>query len=239
MTKQYRNRILAQLPQPIQESFQSFARILTLQADKELPLCGYAENFSYFTETSVLSLSHVLSDAAYTEVLCVGNEGLLEGPEHYNHSQLVAMVLSEGTAWRIPQPVLRLLAEKHSELQRLLTANIDLNMQQQFQVTACYRHHSITQQFSRLLLSHDDRFPQQPMVTTHAKLARRLGVRREAISTVAGVLQKDGGLEYHRGKVTRIDRDMLLRNSCECYRALHAMQQQKAQHSRLGLTYSK
>lgn len=225
MTKQYRNRILAQLPQPIQESFQSFARILTLQADKELPLCGYAESFSYFPETSVLSLSHVLSDAAYTEVLCVGNEGLLEAPEHYNLSQLVAMVLFEGTAWRIAQPVLRLMSEKHSELQRLVTAHTDLRLQQLFQVTACYRHHSITQQFSRLLLSHDDRFPQQPIVTTHAKLARRLGVRREAISTVAGTLQKHGALEYHRGKVTRIDRDLLLRNSCECYRALHALHQ--------------
>lgn len=234
MTKQCCNRILAQLPQPVRDSLPSFARVVTLSADTELPLFDYAGNFTYFPETAVLSLSHVLADSAYTEVLSVGNEGVLAPPGQpgmHSQSQLVALVQLAGTAWRIPQSVLRLLAEQYSELRRLLVTHTDLTMQQLYQIAACYRHHSIAQQLSRLLLSHDDRFPQQPITTTHAKLARRLGVRREAISTVAGALQKCGALQYHRGVVTHIDRDRLLLYSCECYYALHAIEQKKAQQT--------
>lgn len=227
----FRNRIIAQLPPATYSALLARSRIILVRPEQELALAGATSRYVYFPETALLSLSQVLPGAEFTEVLTVGCEGAFAVPNANSQAQLVAQVLVHGTVLRITQPDLHGLAyaagTHHSMLQQLLSEYQDIVTQQLFQMVACYRHHSITQQLSRLLLSHDDRFPRQPIVTTHAKLARRLGVRREAISTVAGMLQKMGALEYHRGRIERINRAILLTCSCSCYQVLHNYSQQK------------
>jgi hypothetical protein len=44
-----------------------------------------------------------------------------------------------------------------------------------------------------------------------------LGVRREAITNAAGRLQRDGMVEYSRGYLTVLNRDLLENEACECY----------------------
>ena len=69
-----------------------------------------------------------------------------------------------------------------------------------------------------LLMSHNrvgaDEFP-----LTHEFLAQMLGVCRPTVTAVAGTLQKAGLINYHRGKITVIDRKGLEAASCECYKA--------------------
>lgn len=48
-------------------------------------------------------------------------------------------------------------------------------------------------------------------------IASLLGVRRESITQVAGKLQKDGLIEYARGRIIVIDRPKLEDRACECY----------------------
>ena len=235
MTEMYRNHIIAQLSAATYAALLSRSRVISVRSDQELALFGSASSYAYFPETALLSLSQVLPGAEYTELMTVGCEGMLTAPTA-SHSQanLVAQVLVPGTVLRIAQTEMRAIAAQHNSLQRLLNDEQDTTLQQLFQVIACYRHHTITQQLSRLLLNHDDRFPQQPIVTTHAKLARRLGVRREAVSTVAGMLQKMGALEYQRGRIARIERGLLLTCSCSCYEVLHNLQarhQQRLPHN--------
>lgn len=238
MTEMYRNQIIAQLPAATCAALLSRSRVISVQTDQELALSGSTSNYVYFPETALLSLSQVLLEAEYTELLTVGCESMLAAPASgYLQARLVAQVLVRGTVVRIAQTQMRTIALQHNRLQRLLNDEQDTTLQQLFQVIACYRHHSITQQLSRLLLSHDDRFPQQPIVTTHARLAHRLGVRREAVSTVAGMLQKMRALEYHRGRIERIDRRILLTCSCSCYQVLRQIQQ-KSPATGVGLSHS-
>ncbi|MCC5880026.1 MAG: Crp/Fnr family transcriptional regulator [Idiomarina sp.] len=221
----YRNQFLAQLPGALRAQIQAQARLMTLRCGEEIALYGSASNYLYFPETAWLSLSQGMSDSSLTEILTVGREGILSIPEHNgSRRSLVAEVLVSGSAWRVSQAGLRKLAESHQQLQQQLYDYNDMINQQLFQMIACYRHHTVKQQLSRWLLAYDDKFPNKPFITTHAALANRLGVRREAVSTVASYLQSVGAIQYHRGQIESIDRSKLLPLSCECYSALCAIQ---------------
>jgi len=230
MSDLYRNEFLAQLPSGLSAKIQVMSRAMVLSTGQALPLSGRTSNYTYFPETALLSLSQLVSGSASTEVMMVGVEGMLTAPGHRDATtSLSAQVLRGGSALRIEQTGLRELAREHWQLQTLLTAYSDYIIQQLCQVIACYRHHSVKQQLSRWILAHDDRFPRLPMRTTHAILAERLGVRREAVSTAASYLQSVGALHYHRGQIDWIDRSTLLLHSCSCYKALHEIEQKKAQ----------
>lgn len=221
----YRNQFLAQLPGALRAQIQAQARLMTLRCGEEISLYGSTSNYLYLPETAWLSLSQGLCDSSLTEILTIGREGILAIPEHNGTKRnLVAQVLVGGSAWRVSQATVRKLAENHPQLQQLLYEYSDMINQQLFQMIACYRHHTVKQQLSRWLLAYDDKFPNKPLITTHAALANRLGVRREAVSTVASYLQSAGAIQYHRGQIESIDRSKLLALSCECYSTLCAIQ---------------
>ena len=52
---------------------------------------------------------------------------------------------------------------------------------------------------------------------TQELIANMLGVRREGVTAAAGKLQKLSVIEYHRGKITVLDRPKLESLCCECY----------------------
>ncbi|MGX5915207.1 Crp/Fnr family transcriptional regulator [Aliidiomarina sp. Khilg15.8] len=215
------NQLLAKLPHTLRASIMMHGRIMSLHAGQELDPPEKLADYTYFPESALLALALVLSDSATTEVMTVGQEGMLTTLGHSDcQANLHASVLLSGTAVRFPQKELHKLAALHPELHLLLDAYSNCTMCQLCQVIACYRHHSVRQQLSRWLLDMDDRFPHQPIVVTHAELAARLGVRREAISTAACILRRDDALDYHRGYIENIDRSRLLNHCCECYQVL-------------------
>lgn len=235
MADLYRNELLAQLPGTLRGKIQTQSRVMILRTGQILSLPDQTTTYVYFPETALLALSLQLPSASPTEIMSVGVEGMLVvAGRHEQPTSLVAMAISGGTALRIAHKTLRQIAAEHPPLQMLLTTYSDYTIQQLCQTIACYRHHSIKQQVSRWLLAHDDRFPNMPMFITHAALAWRLGVRREAVSKVANYLQKIGALHYQRGQIKWIDRSILLTQSCECYMALHSIERKKAQHCMLG-----
>jgi hypothetical protein len=52
---------------------------------------------------------------------------------------------------------------------------------------------------------------------TQELIANMLGVRRGGINEAAGKLQKQGVIEYQRGKIMVLDRPALEKLCCECY----------------------
>ena len=88
---------------------------------------------------------------------------------------------------------------------------------QMAQTAVCNRHHSIDQQLCRWLLLSLDRLAGNRLVMTQELIANMLGVRREGVTEAASKLQALGVIEYHRGKITVLDRPKLEKLSCECY----------------------
>ncbi len=55
---------------------------------------------------------------------------------------------------------------------------------------------------------------------TQELIASMLGVRREGVTEAAGELQDVGSIQYHRGKITVLDRPRLEAGVCECYQVV-------------------
>ncbi len=102
-------------------------------------------------------------------------------------------------------------------MQRLLLRYTQSLLTQMAQTAVCNRHHSLDQQLCRWLLLSLDRLPANELIMTQELIANMLGVRREGVTEAAGNLQKAGLIEYHRGRITVLDREGLEARACECY----------------------
>ena len=68
----------------------------------------------------------------------------------------------------------------------------------------------------RWLLRIRDLTGSDEMQLTHEFLAQMLGVRRSAVSVVAGTLQKAGFIKYSRGHIRLLDIAQIEAGACEC-----------------------
>ncbi len=85
------------------------------------------------------------------------------------------------------------------------------------QSVACNQLHAAKQRYCRWLLMMRDRTPSDDVLLTQEFMGEMLGVRRETVTQIAGELQRDGMIRYHRGVITILDRGGLAACSCECY----------------------
>ena len=91
-------------------------------------------------------------------------------------------------------------------------------MGQMEQTAACNRHGTLEQRLCRWLLLTLDRLPSNELTMTHELIANTLGVKREGVTEAAGRLRHQGAIHYRRGHIEVLDRPMLERHACKCYR---------------------
>ena len=147
----------------------------------------------YFPVNCIVSLLYVMENGSSAEISVVGNEGVVG----------VAIFMGGNTTTS------RAIVQSAGYAQALIT--------QMAQTAVCNRHHSIDQQLARWILLSLDRLQSSTLTMTHELIASMLGVRREGVTDAAGKLQRAGTIEYHRGRITVLDRPKLERTSCECY----------------------
>ena len=104
-------------------------------------------------------------------------------------------------------------------LQSSLNRNLYVMMAQLAESTACVRFYQIGPRLARWLLMSQDRSQASSFTVTHEFLAYMLGVRRVGITASAGGMQRDGLIEYRRGKTTVLNRKGFERAACVCYSA--------------------
>jgi CRP-like cAMP-binding protein len=94
------------------------------------------------------------------------------------------------------------------------------------QLAACNVLHVVEQRCARWLLMATDQVGDVPYYLTQAFLAQMLGVRRAGVTTVAGLLQHAGFIEYSRGRMTLLDRPALEQVTCRCYGVIREITEQ-------------
>jgi len=112
-------------------------------------------------------------------------------------------------------------------LQHLALLFTQALMSQTAQTAVCNQHHSLEQQVCRWLLMSMDRLNSNEVVITQEMIGKLLGVRRESITQIVGLLQTSGLIERGRGRITVVNRPNLETRSCECYSVV------KAEYARL------
>ncbi len=213
------NRLLAALPA------QEYERLLP---ELEIVASGFKEvvhepgsplSFVYFPVTSVFSLLTLMADGAAVEYATVGREGIVGLPAFLGAETMPSRAFPQmpGDTVRMRSEVFREVVNNSSHFQRVLLRYTQALLNQIVQTAACNRLHSIEERCSRWLLMTHERVGRDQFLLTQAFLGEMLGVRRQSVSAVAGVLQKAGLIRYRHGQITVLDRQGLEAVACECY----------------------
>ena len=214
-----RNHILARLPDKelkticphLEEVPLPFGKVII---DPDQPL-----DHAFFMISGVASLIMNLADGSSVEVASVGREalvgagGLLRTPRELH----TTLIQAEGSAYKIAIPRLQKLFNDCRFLRDSILRGFCVQSSQMAQTAACNRVHEVEQRMARWLLILQDLVGGDKLVLTHEFLAIMLGTRRTTVTLAAGLLQKDGIIEYKRGKVRILDRKKLEAICCECY----------------------
>lgn len=213
------NHLLADLPGEVQDRLFSHLELMKLPLGMSLYESGDAMRHVFFPTDSIVSLLYVMESGASAEISVVGNEGLI-GIALFMGGESTpsrAIVQSAGSAYRLAGHRLKEEFNRNGALHHLLLRYTQSLMTQMAQTAVCNRHHTIDQQLCRWLLLSLDRLLGNDLTMTQELIANMLGVRREGVTEAAGKLQQKGVIEYHRGKVTVLDRPRLEKLCCECY----------------------
>lgn len=213
------NHLLAALPAAERQRWLPLLEPVDLPLGQVLYESGSTMSHVYFPSTAIVSLLYVMEDGASAEIAVVGNEGLV-GIALFMGGESTpsrAVVQSAGMGHRMRAAAVKEEFDRSSAVLHLLLRYTQALITQMAQTAVCNRHHSLDQQLCRWLLLSLDRLPSNELIMTQELIANMLGVRREGVTEAAGNVQKAGLIEYHRGRITVLDRAGLEARACECY----------------------
>jgi CRP-like cAMP-binding protein len=213
------NYILANLPD------EEFARLSRSLVRVNLPLGfqfggpGELGEYVYFPVAGVVSTTAVTEAGEIVEIGMTGSDGLvgvltLLGQAESMHS-IVMQIAGEG--FRTKAPVAQELLQQGGRFTELVYEHISLQMLQMGQSALCNRLHDVKSRLARWLLTASDRNRSEQLGLTQEFLSQMLGSRRSTVTVMAGELQREGLIEYSRGKILITNREDLEAVACECY----------------------
>lgn len=213
------NKLLSALPA------EEFSRIfphlepVSLSAGEILYRLDEEIRFAYFPETAVVSHLYILSEGGMTEADMVGREGLTGLSAIFNAptpAYLTEVALG-GSALRARVDVLRQEFARGGALQHLLHKYASARIALLSRRAVCNCNHRVEERLCTWLLMMYDRAGDTPLALTHERISRHLGTRRAGVTSAATVLRDRGVIDYTRGHIRVLDREMLEASACECY----------------------
>ena len=213
------NHLFAALPAEDCERLFRHLELVPMPLGHSLYESGIEMRHVYFPTTAIVSLLYVMESGASAEIAVVGNEGIV-GVALFMGGETTpsrGVVQSAGHAYRLRGQSIKDEFHRGGAMQHLLLRYTQALLTQMAQTAVCNRHHSLDQQLCRWLLLSMDRLPGSELRMTQELIANMLGVRREGVTEAAGKLHSAGLIEYHRGRITVLDREGLEARVCECY----------------------
>ncbi len=217
---QYRNRVLAALPQAEIDRLAPHLSPVVLKTRTQL-LDGEASH-AYFLEEGLASVVLTLADGATVEIGVVGIDGVVGLPILLGTATMPGetFIQVEGSGYRVEAEYLKEQFEREGQLRTYLQKYIMAYAIQTAQTAACNRLHTISERLARWLLTCHDRVQSDRMSITHEFLGQMLGAPRTTVTLAAGMLQQAGLIDYARGHVMIKNREGLERVACECHRTV-------------------
>jgi CRP-like cAMP-binding protein len=213
------NHLIERLPRRERARLLRLGEEVPLKMGQVMCESGQPARHVWFPVDGFISLVAAIDGKPALEVGMVGREGMLGAQLILGVATvpLHALVQGSGTAWRIGRVAFRAELARSAPLRRLLDRYLYVLMAQLAGSAACLRFHEIGPRLARWLLMSQDRAHAERFHVTHEFLAYMLGVRRVGITAAAGVLQRGGLIEYHRGEMLVRDRPGLEAAACDCY----------------------
>jgi CRP-like cAMP-binding protein len=202
------NHLLSALTDAEWQRWQQQLEFIDLTLGQVLYESGPTQSHVYFPVTAIVSLLHLTAKGASAEIAVIGNEGAVGIPLFVGGRLATGrgVVLGAGQGLRIGSQLIQEELDRAGPAANLLLRYSQALMTQIAQTVVCNRHHTLDQQFCRLLLVSLDRQPGGELLMTHERIAHMLGVRREGVTAAALRLQAAGLIHYTRGYISVPDR---------------------------------
>jgi len=176
----------------------------------------------YFPVGGLISVDALTERGESVEVGVIGREGFAGVCALLGHRQMAHSVVMQGagSGLRIRAGIVREEFLKGGVFSQLVHSFLYMQMVQVAQSVLCGRLHSVDMRMARWMLTAADRMGTDSLQITQEFLAQMLGSRRSTVTVAAGQLQRQGLIDYARGRVKIVDRQGLEAISCECYQVV-------------------
>jgi len=175
----------------------------------------------YFPSSACISIVAPLRDGKSVEIATVGREsaaGLLDVLTGMA-AETRSFVQIAGAALSLPAAAFRARLQDSPALLRLALLHVRATARQAETSVACNAAHTANGRLARWLLMTQDRVGADLFPLTQDYMAVMTGVQRSTVSLVATALKNAGAIDYARGRVTVLNRNILIDHACECYAA--------------------
>jgi CRP-like cAMP-binding protein len=214
-----RNLILNQLPDKEYLALEKHLIPVDLPLGKALSEPNRAIEYVYFLNRGLISTDALTEKGEQVEVGVIGREGFSGLPALFDQPQMSHSVIIQGggEGMRIRSSIVRDEFLKGGALQQMVHAFAYLQLVQVTQSVLCNRLHEVEARLARWLLTSADRMESESLHLTQEFLAQMLGVQRSTVTVAAGEMQRAGLIGYSRGKINILEREALIKRTCECY----------------------
>jgi CRP-like cAMP-binding protein len=127
------------------------------------------------------------------------------------------LVQIPGSATKISRATFDRAMKSMPSFRALMLAYVQAFLEQVLVSVACNGRHSLKQRLARWLLMMRDRSDADMMPITQDLLAELLGVQRPSLTHAVAELEEVGLILRGRRQITILDRQGLIKASCECY----------------------
>ena len=219
------NEILARAQPADREPLERALEPVRLQRGEALSTTFDMQEHVYFPVSCLIAVLVQLSDGRSAQVGLIGSEGFVGLPvlletEPWPH-RFVCQI--GGDALQMSASNFRSLVREGDSVRRLLLNYAGVRLTEEVQNLACMSTHPVGPRLARWLLVMNDRVGSDHLPLTQEFLAEILAVRRPYLTGLMQELQRDGHIQYQRGRVSIVNRTGLASAACEDYHALRSM----------------
>jgi CRP-like cAMP-binding protein len=178
----------------------------------------------YFPLAGMVSLVVATKSGETIETAVVGRDGVVGASvaSDFWHSFSRAVVQIPGSAWQLGAGEFARACRASQPLTALMTRYQAVILLQAQQNSACHALHSVEARLARWMLQAQDLLGTSTIDLTQEFLSHMLGVQRTSVSLCAHALQKEGLIDYSRGRITILDRSGLASHACECHAVIRS-----------------
>jgi len=215
-----RNRLLLALPSSNLKRLMPELEQVPCQREQVLMDVDDSLDHIFFPDSGVVSVVAVYADGNAIEMATIGREGCtgVQAIFGANKSSVRLFVQIPGSAAKMPRAAFTRAMKSMPSFRGLMFDYVQAFLEQVMVSVACNGAHSLKERLARWLLMMRDRSDADAMPITHDLLAEMLGVQRPTITNAAEELERAGLIKRGRQQVTILDRQGLIKASCECYR---------------------
>jgi CRP-like cAMP-binding protein len=213
------NRLLLSLPPRNLKQLAPNLEFIRCEREQILLDVDAALDNVFFPNSGVISVMAVYADGNVIEMATIGREGCAGVQVFFGARRSSARLLVQipGSAAKMSRAAFNRAMKSMPPFRSLMSTYVQAFLEQVMVSAACNGRHSLKERLARWLLTMRDRSDADVMPITQDLLADLLGVQRPSLTHAVADLEKAGSILRGRRQITILDRQSLMKASCECY----------------------